>query len=92
MRQIKYIIAVVLFFLGFVASSERFVYHLAHFEETFWQINFEYSLYGDKDEAEKAKSNLRRTIGEYGFDVYCIDTEYPSDYQMSRTIPERERL
>ncbi|BAK98735.1 hypothetical protein OBV_15370 [Oscillibacter valericigenes Sjm18-20] len=86
MRHIKYAVALVLFLIAFVATAERFVYHLAHFEETFWQISFEYSLYGGDGADEVVKTNLQKSIQAYSFDIYCIDTEYLSDYQEIRTI------
>lgn len=86
MKYIKYSIALVLFLIGFVATAERFVYHLAHFEETFWRISFEYSLYGNEESDSIIKKNLKEALQDYSLDIYCVDTEYLSEYQEVRTI------
>lgn len=86
MKYIKYTVVLVLLIVGFIATSERFVYHLGHFEETFWRISFEYSLYGEEGADEIVKRNLQESIQEYSFDIYCIDTVYLSDSQEIRTI------
>lgn len=86
MKYIKYTVALILFVVGFIATGERFVYHLSHFEETFTQISFEYSLYGQDGENEIVKQNLRQKLNDYSLDVYYIETRFLSDYQEIRTI------
>ncbi len=85
-RTIKYILAFFLIFIAFIATSERFVFHLTHFEQTYGEITFEYSIYGEKDQKQLIKNNVIKDLQDKEFDVYKVDTEYVSDYYMKKTI------
>ena len=86
MRVVKCCLAVVLFALGFLATGERSIYHLANFEQTYWGITFEYDLYGDKDTEYLAKDELETALRESNFDVFYVDTVYKSEYETVKMI------
>lgn len=82
----KCCLAVVLFALGFLATGERSIYHLANFEQTYWGITFEYDLYGDKDTEYLAKDELEAALRESNFDVFYVETVYESEYETVKMI------
>lgn len=86
MRGIKYLFVAVLFSLAFLATGERFVYHLAHFEETFWGITFEYGLYGDENSNTLVKDEIAQALEKNDFDVFRVITRYESDYREVKTV------
>ena len=54
-RIIKYILVILLVFIAYLATNERFIYQLVSFEQTYGEITFEYSIYGDKDNKKLVK-------------------------------------
>jgi hypothetical protein len=85
-KIIKYIIVLLLFAAAFLATGERFVYHLAHFEDTYYGITFEYALYGLPDTRSLIKEKVQAALAESDLDVFRVDTQYLSDYKETKTI------
>lgn len=86
MKVVKYLFVAFLFALAFLATGERFVYHLAHFEETFWGITFEYGIYGDENSNTLVKNEIAQALEENDFNVFRVITRYESDYREVKTV------
>jgi hypothetical protein len=85
-KIIKYAIFSVLVIVGFLAVGERFVYHLAHFEGTYYGITFEYDLYGRANTGTLVRDKIERALAESGLDVFRVETKYLSDKKEVRTV------
>jgi hypothetical protein len=79
MKLTKYIIITFLFAFAFLATGERFVYHLAHFEDTYYGITFEYDLYGKENSRNLVRDKIEQKLVESDLDVFRVDTKYISD-------------
>lgn len=86
MKTIKFFLIGILFALAFLATGERFIYHLANFEQTYWSITFEYDLYGDKDTEFLAKDELETALSASDFDVFYVATVYESEHETNKII------
>ncbi|MDR1158170.1 MAG: hypothetical protein LBK75_07680 [Oscillospiraceae bacterium] len=86
MRAIKYVITLFLLLIAFLATGERFIYHLVHFENTFSGMTFEYELYGQKGSTALTKDKIASALEENTFDVFRIDTRYLSDFKEEKII------
>ena len=85
-KIIQYVIVVFLLYIAFLSTSERFVYHLSTFEQSFGEITFEY-ITRDIDNLEiSIKHELLSDLKMNNFDVYKVETKYVSDYYMVKTI------
>lgn len=85
-KMIKYAIVSFLIFIAFIATSERFVYHLSTFEQTYGEITFEYLVSNSESTDNSIKKQVLNDLKERNFDVYKVDTKYVSDYYMVKTI------
>ncbi len=85
-RIIKYIFVLFLFVFAFVATEERFVYHLVQFEQSFGEITFEYSIYGEQRGNTLSKNKLLKDLEEKKFDIYKVHTEQLSEYYVKKTV------
>ena len=70
MRTVRYIFAVLLFLMAFIASGERYVYHIAYFDQSFFGITFSYGTYSLNDSNVLAKEKLRHDLQKYQFDIF----------------------
>ena len=86
MKTIKYILVLLLIIVAFLATGERFVFHLAHFEKTFWGITFEYGLYGQEGSEKLVKEEIAKALEENDLDVFFVDTKYISEYKEVKTV------
>jgi hypothetical protein len=85
-KIVKYVIVLLLFAAAFLVTGERFVYHLAHFEDTYYGITFEYDLYGQPDTRSLVREKIQDALTESSLDVFRVDTQYLSDYKEVKTI------
>jgi hypothetical protein len=85
-KIVKYLLFSVLVIVGFLAVGERFVYHLAHFEGTYYGITFEYDLYGRAKTATLVRDKIELALAESGLDVFRVETRYLSDKKEVRTV------
>lgn len=86
MRYIKYILVSFLIMVAFLATGERFVFHLISFEESFWRITFEYGLYGQEGSETLVKEKIATALEENDLDVFFVDTKFVSDIKEVKTI------
>ena len=85
-RIIKYILVILLVFIAYLATNERFIYQLVSFEQTYGEITFEYSIYGDKDNKKLVKKDIFKDLKDKQFDIYKVETKYITDYSIKKTI------
>lgn len=87
MRIIRYVFTFFLILIGFISSSERFIYHIAYFDQSFYSISFSYDTYGAADSTNLlAKEVLKEDLNTYKFDVFYVDREYISDIDEKITV------
>ena len=86
MRTVRYIFAVLLFLMAFIASGERYVYHIAYFDQSFFGITFSYGTYSLNDSNVLAKEKLRHDLQKYQFDIFYVEKKYPSNIREEITV------
>mgnify|MGYP003295333797 CR=1 FL=1 len=63
MRIIRYVFTFFLILIGFISSSERFIYHIAYFDQSFYSISFSIKLF--KSLFLKQTINFRVVMQKY---------------------------
>lgn len=85
-KSVQYLIFAVLLLIGFIATGERYVFHLSHFENTFYSLTFQYDIFGTNEQSTLSKEKILETAQENDFDIFTIKTVYISDYQEIKHI------
>ena len=83
-----YIIFTILVVLAFFLTGERYVFHIAHFENTYFSMTLQYEIFGDDtvESAELSKEKIKQVSQEQQFDLFFLKKERISEIGKSTRL------
>ena len=72
MRITRYFFAFFLFLIAFIATGERYVYHVTYFDQSFFGITFSSESYSTSDAQFLRTERLAQDLEKYQFDIFLL--------------------
>lgn len=86
MRITRYFFAFFLFLIAFIATGERYVYHVTYFDQSFFGITFSSESYSTSDAQFLRTERLAQDLEKYQFDIFYVERKYPSSLRAEITV------